>query len=191
MYTSRRSTTGYLGRLLPGPLLAAVTLAAGAARADCPAYLDHELRKLHSSKVVNLCESAAGKPLLIVNTASHCGFTPQFAGLEEIHREYGAQGLAVVGFASDDFRQAAKDEETAAEICYVNYGVTFTMLAPSHVRGDQANPVFTELARQTEAPSWNFNKYVVSRSGEVVAHFGSTTAPDSSALRAAIEGVLD
>ncbi len=188
---TRKSALPSPARLLPGPLLLAVAFGAGAARADCPDYLDHELRKLHSSKVVNLCESAAGKPLLIVNTASHCGFTPQFAGLEEIHREYAAQGLAVVGFASDDFRQAAKDEETAAEICYVNYGVTFTMLAPTQVRGDGANPVFAELARQSEAPGWNFNKYVVDRNGEVVAHFGSTTAPDSSALRTAIEDVLD
>ena len=96
----------------------------------------------------------------------------------------------MVGFASDDFRQEAKDEEKAAEVCYVNYGVTFTMLAPSHVKGAEANPVFRELASQTQAPSWNFNKYVIDGSGKVVGHFGSNTRPDSKVLEAAIESVL-
>jgi len=163
---------------------------AGAARAACPAFLDQELRKLHSQQTVNLCEVARDRPLLIVNTASHCGFTPQFSGLEQLYQDYRDRGLQVVGFASDDFRQAARDEAEAAEICYVNYGVTFTMLAPTHVRGDSANPVFAELARQADAPRWNFNKYVLDRSGNVIAHFGSSTAPDDAGLRAAVESVL-
>ena len=107
-----------------------------------------------------------------------------------MYKKYQEQGLQVIGFASDDFKQAAKDEEEAAEVCYVNYGVTFTMLAPSHVKGDEANPVFAEMAKQTQAPNWNFNKYLVDRSGKVVKHFGSNTTPDSKPLAAAIESVL-
>lgn len=176
--------------MIRNALFMAALLGAGIASADCPAYLDHELRKLHSKDVVNLCQVSAGKPLLIVNTASHCGFTPQFKELEILYQKYRAQGLEVVGFASDDFLQEDKNEEKAAEVCYVNYGVTFTMLAPTHVRGDDANPVFRELAKQTQAPNWNFNKYVVDRTGKVVKHFGSTTDPDSPELELAVQGVL-
>lgn len=185
-------------RRFPSPRTLGVTLVASAgallaaagAAAACPDYLDTELRKLHSKDVVNLCEVSDGRPLLIINTASHCGYTPQFKGLEALYQDYREQGLQVVGFTTDDFRQAAKDEAKAAEVCYVNYGVTFTMLAPTHVRGAEANSVFAELARQSQAPGWNFNKYVVDRSGKVVAHFDSGTRPDSKPLRAAIESVL-
>ena len=162
----------------------------GAAHAACPDYLNQEMRKLHSKEMVNLCEVSAGKPMLIINTASHCGYTKQFKGLEALNKQYGDDGLQVVGFASNDFRQEAKDEEKAAEVCYVNYGVTFTMLAPSHVRGDEANPVFQELARQSKQPDWNFNKYLLDGQGNVVGHFGSNTTPDNAALRSAIESVL-
>mgnify|MGYP001826942061 FL=1 len=158
--------------------------------AACPDYMDHSLRKLHSKEQVNLCAVQDGRPMLIINTASHCGYTKQFKGLEALHQQFGERGLVVVGFASNDFRQEAKDEAKAAEVCYVNYGVTFTMIAPSHVKGDDANPVFQELARQTQAPKWNFNKYLVDGSGKVVQQYGSNTTPDSKVLAEAIESVL-
>ena len=158
--------------------------------AACPEYLDHSMRKLHSKDQINLCEAQAGRPMLIINTASHCGYTSQFKGLEALHQKYGEQGLVVVGFASNDFRQEAKDEAKAAEVCYVNYGVTFTMIAPSHVKGAEGNPVFQALAEQSQPPSWNFNKYLVDRAGNVVQHFGSNTRPNSKVLEAAIESVL-
>ncbi|MGB1141168.1 MAG: glutathione peroxidase [Halioglobus sp.] len=164
--------------------------ASSAAWSACPAYLDHDLRKLHSKDTVNLCEAYEGRPLLIVNTASHCGYTKQFGGLEALNKEYADRGLAVVGFASDDFRQEAKDEAKAADICFKNYGVTFTMIAPSSVKGDEANPVFTELNRQAGKPSWNFNKYLVDSEGNVVQHFGSNTSPDDAELVNAIEELL-
>ena len=160
------------------------------AMADCPAYLDQTLRKLHSQESVNLCQSFAGKPLLIVNTASHCGFTPQFKGLEALHQEYRDEGLVVLGFSSDDFNQEANDEASAAKVCFVNNGVSFTMIAPTHVRGDKANPVFAQLGAVTSAPTWNFNKYLVDKEGNVVEHFGSRVTPESEELRSAIEKIL-
>jgi glutathione peroxidase len=129
--------------------------------------------------------------LLIVNTASHCGFTPQFKGLEALHKKYQSRGLTVIGFPSNDFRQEAKDEAKTADICYVNYGVTFTMLAPSSVTGTDANPVFQELNRRAGEPSWNFNKYLVSADGEVVKHFDSGVTPDSAELTRAVAQLLN
>jgi glutathione peroxidase len=158
--------------------------------AECPAYLDQTVRKLHSSETVNVCKLAAGKPLLIVNTASHCGYTPQFKGLEALHRKYKDRGLVVVGFSSDDFNQEAKDEAEAAEVCFLNNGVTFTMIAPSSVKGRAANPIFKELARQSQEPAWNFNKYVVAADGKVVRYFDSDATPESPAVTQAIESVL-
>ncbi len=171
-------------------LLTALLMLNAPAWAQCPDYLDQTLRKLHSQDSINLCESFAGKPMLIVNTASHCGFTSQFKGLEELHQEYQARGLVVVGFSSNDFNQEARDEAQAAKICFVNNGVSFTMLAPSHVRGEAANPVFRQLSEQTQAPGWNFNKYLVDRDGNVVAHFQSRVDPQSETMRAAIEALL-
>jgi glutathione peroxidase len=168
----------------------AVAAPQAAAPQACPAYLDHEFRKLHSSQTVNICKAFAGKPLLIINTASHCGFTPQFKGLEAAYQKYKGRGLVVVGFASDDFNQEAKDEAEAADTCFLNYGVTFTMLSPQHVKGAEANPVFAELARQTTAPSWNFNKYLVSADGKVLQHLDSKVAPESPQFAEAVETLL-
>ena len=174
--------------LSPAPRLSAVATASAAA--SCPAFLNQEYRKLHSSDSVNLCALVAGKPLLIVNTASHCGFTPQFKGLEATYQKYKSRGLVVVGFSSDDFNQEAKDEAEAATMCFINYGVKFTMLAPQHVKGAEANAVFKELARQTQEPQWNFNKYLVTADGKVAQHFDSQVSPDSKQFNEAIEKLL-
>lgn len=164
--------------------------AGGAAEPSCPALLDHEAHKLHSSQRVDLC-TFSGRPLLLVNTASYCGFTRQFEGLQALYERYADRGLEVIGFPSNDFRQEADDEATTAEVCRVNYGVRFTMLSPSAVSGDDANPVFAEIARQgAELPRWNFHKYVVDGDGRVTASFGSRTEPDAEELRAALEAVL-
>ena len=162
-----------------------------AAAAACPAFLDREFRRLHAAGTVNLCAVAAGRPLLIVNTASHCGYTSQFKGLEALHQKYRERGLVVVGFPSDSFNQESADAAETAEVCYVNYGVKFTMVATSPVKGKDANPVFRELARQSREPGWNFNKYLVTADGRVAQHFDSRVAPDSPELAAAIERVLN
>jgi glutathione peroxidase len=166
-------------------------MAAPALAADgCPAWMNQERRMLHSDKTKNLC-AYSGKPLLIVNTASHCGFTKQFKELEALNKRYQPQGLAVVGFSSNDFHQEATDEEQAAKVCYANFGVSFDMYAPIVVSGDDADPIFKELARQGGGyPRWNFYKYLVDRHGVVVERFSSLTAPDSSSLQEAIDKVL-
>jgi glutathione peroxidase len=173
--------------------LAALLLAACAAPAlatPCPAWLDHDFPKLHSGATVNLCKAFAGRPLLIVNTASFCGYTPQFSGLEALHEKYGPQGLVLVGFPSDDFNQESPDQAKTAQVCYMDYGVKFTMLAPQAVTGPAANPVFRELARQSHEPTWNFNKYLVTPAGKVSGAFGSEVAPQAPELAAAIEALL-
>ena len=168
----------------------ATLLAPVLAYAQCPALLDQQMRPLGKQETVSLCERYAGQPLLIVNTASHCGYTRQFKGLEALNQEFRERGLRVIGFSSDDFRQEAADEAETAKVCYVNYGVTFDMYAQVHVRGADAHPLFRELARQSEAPGWNFYKYLVDREGKVVAAFPSGTAPEDKALHAAIEKLL-
>lgn len=158
--------------------------------AACPEAFQHEFRKLHSNEKVVICDLVENKPTLFVNTASHCGYTPQFSGLEKLYQRYRDQGLVIIGFSSDDFNQEDKDEAKAAGICFKNYGVTFTMIAPTHVKGAQANPVFKALAADSEEPSWNFNKYLVDKHGKLMKHFGSRTKPDSDELTRLIEANL-
>lgn len=180
-----------LKQILMIPALVAGLMGAPAALAEgCPAFLDHEQRKLHSTDTVNLCDLAAGKPMLVVNTASRCGYTGQFGGLEALHKQYSKDGLVVVGFASDDFRQEADSEAEAATVCFKNFGVTFTMIAPGAVTGSAANPVFRAINEQSQPPRWNFTKYVIDRSGTVVESFPSRVRPQDPELIDAVESVL-
>jgi glutathione peroxidase len=158
--------------------------------AQCPKYLNQNIKKLHSEKTLNICEAYAGKPLLIVNTASHCGFTPQFSGLEKLYKQYKNKGLVVLGFASNDFNQEAKTDKEIANVCFINYGVTFDMFAPIKVTGQDAHPLFKALAAQSTQPAWNFNKYLLDAEGKVVKYFDSNVTPDSVAMKQAIEQVL-
>ena len=156
----------------------------------CLPFLDQKIRKLHSKKDIDLCKLTAGKPVLVVNTASNCGFTPQFKSLEALHKKYKEQGLVVLGFPSDDFFQEEDNEKDTADICYINYGVTFTMLTPNSVKGSNAQPVFKHLGDEVGAPRWNFFKYLVSADGTQIKQFNSKVKPDSTEMAKAIERVL-
>ncbi|MBB3169538.1 glutathione peroxidase [Simiduia aestuariiviva] len=171
-------------------LLGTAMFLASTANAACPPFLNHSYRTLHATTEVNLCDAYAGQALLVINTASHCGFSPQFKQLEALYQRYKDRGLAVVGFSSNDFKQENPNEKVSAEICYINYGVTFTMLAPTSIKGPEANPTFTALAALSESPAWNFNKYLVSADGKRVQHFGSFITPDDAVIVEAIEREL-
>ncbi len=153
------------------------------APAHCPPIFQHEMKQLHSSKILNLCDLVQGRPVLLVNTASHCGFTKQFGDLEKIHQQYKDQGLVVIGVSSDSFNQEADDEAAAADVCFKNFGVSFTMLATVPVNGAEAHPFFKEVARQDTAPKWNFYKYLVNRQGQIVDSNSSMTLPSDKALQ--------
>lgn len=167
-----------------------VAVAGFAQAGQCPPLLEGQLPKLRAKESIDLCQRFAGKPLLIVNTASFCGFAPQFKGLEDLYQRYKGSGLEVIGVPSNDFKQEAKSGEETAKVCYVNYGVTFTMTEPQAVRGADAVHLFKVLAQQSNAPKWNFYKYVVDRQGKVIANFSSLTKPDSPELIKAVEQAL-
>ncbi len=158
--------------------------------ASCPDVLNHDMQKLRSRDSVNLCQAYEGKPVLVINTASHCGYTPQFKGLEALYQDYRDKGLAVAGFPSDSFNQEADSAEKTAEICYINYGVTFDMYSEIPVKGTNAHPMFAQLAEAQGAPRWNFTKYLIDRDGNVVAKWDSSTRPEDAELRQAIESAL-
>lgn len=180
--------------LLPSPAGAADKTAAPAAAAApagaCPASLNFTFPRLQDEAPQNLCQYA-GKVVLVVNTASYCGFTPQYEGLEALHAKYNARGLVVLGFPSNDFSQEPGSEKQIADFCYNTYGVKFPMLGKSHVRGSDANPMYALLAKQTgTAPKWNFYKYLIGRDGKVVASYDSRTKPEDKELVAKIESLL-
>ncbi|MBX3637915.1 MAG: glutathione peroxidase [Rubrivivax sp.] len=160
------------------------------ANANCPPLLDHRVPRLQDEAPQHLCQYA-GKVLLVVNTASYCGFTSQFEGLEALNAKYAPRGLVVLGFPSNDFKQEDADAKKTAEVCFNTYGVRFPMFATGPVRGADAQPLFRQLAAATgKQPSWNFNKYLVGRDGQPIAHFGSTTGPTSATMTAAVEKAL-
>lgn len=154
--------------------------------------LDHSYRPLAGKRSVHLGKTYGGKVLLVVNTASKCGFTPQFEALEALHARYRARGFAVLGFPSGDFReQEFTDEKQIREFCTLTYGVKFPMFQKVHVVGDQVTPFYRALAEATgESPQWNFHKYVIGRDGRVAASFGSRVKPDAPEVIAAIEAAL-
>lgn len=135
----------------------------------------------------------AGGPVLVVNTASRCGFTPQFEGLERLYRERRGEGLTVVGFPSADFRQELDGDEEIADFCRLRYGVSFPMMAASAVTGPGANPLFRAIAARPgpagEEPSWNFTKYLLDGRGRLVARFPSSVEPGDPRIAAAIDAL--
>lgn len=164
---------------------------AGAQAHAADGLLDATYRPLAGKKDVNLTREYGGDVLLIVNTASKCGFTPQYEGLEALHAKYKSKGFAVLGFPSGDFKaQEFEDEDKIREFCTLTYGVKFPMFQKVHVVGEQATPLFRQLAKDSQPPKWNFHKYLVGRDGRLIADFGSKTVPNDKALVAAIERAL-
>lgn len=179
------------------PFAAAAMLALGGASvqaaepaASCPALLQHSFPRLQDEKPQSLCQYS-GKVLLVVNTASYCGFTGQYEGLEQLHARYRDKGLVVLGFPSNDFAQESGNNQQIAEFCSNTYGVKFPMFAKSSVTGAQASPFFRQLADATgQKPRWNFYKYLIGRDGKPVASYSSMTSPDSKGLLREVERLL-
>jgi len=158
---------------------------------ECPALLNHNFTNLQDGKPMTLCQYQ-GKVILVVNTASYCGFTSQYDGLEKLYARLKDKGLVVLGFPSNDFgEQEPGSSKEIADFCRLTYGVQFPMVAKSVVKGKQANPFYLQLAEITgSTPRWNFHKYLINRDGTQVLAFGSMTKPDDKALLARIDEFL-
>ncbi|MBC3885677.1 glutathione peroxidase [Undibacterium griseum] len=157
----------------------------------CPAILNHQFNRLQDDAPQNLCQYK-GKVALVVNTASYCGFTSQYEGLEKMYAKYSSKGLVVLGFPSNDFgQQEPGSSKEIADFCFNTYGVKFPMFAKSSVSGKDINPLHAELVKATgTTPKWNFYKYLIDRKGNVVAAYSSLTTPDSKKLVADVEKAL-
>jgi len=175
--------------LIPGVPHAQTTLAAAGA---CPPLLDREFSRLQTGKPESLCQYR-GKVLLIVNTASYCGYTHQYEGLEALYRKYKDRGLVVLGFPSNDFgAQEPGSNQEIAEFCRLTYGVEFPMFEKSSVTSLRTNPLYADLlARTGQAPKWNFHKYLIDRNGNAVGTFASGVEPNDRALLTPLEKLLE
>lgn len=158
--------------------------------ASCSGLLQQSFLRLQDEKPQSLCQYS-GKVVVVVNTASFCGFTSQYEGLEALHAKYKNKGLVVLGFPSNDFAQETGSNKEIADFCTNTFGVKFPMFAKSSVTGKDANPLFKQLAAKTgTSPSWNFYKYVIGRDGQSVTSFNSLTAPGSRTFVKEIEKQL-
>ncbi|MBT9510810.1 MAG: glutathione peroxidase [Acidovorax sp.] len=152
--------------------------------------MQHTFLRLQDEKPQSLCQYS-GKVVLVVNTASFCGFTGQYKGLEELHTRYKDKGLVVLGFPSNDFSQETGSNQQIADFCENTFGVKFPMFAKSSVKGPEASPLFRQLAQLSgTAPRWNFHKYLLGRDGKLVDNYSSLTGPDNKGLVRAIEQQL-
>ena len=170
-------------------LFALLAACAPAMAAQCPALLSHKVADILGERE-DLCEHA-GKVVLVVNTASFCGYTPQYQGLQALHERYRRRGLVILGFPSNDFgKQEPKSNAEIAEFCDRTYAVKFAMFGKTSV-APGASPLFDGLARATgERPQWNFHKYLVARDGRSVASFASQVEPESPRFVAKLEELL-
>ena len=161
-----------------------------AAASACPRVLQHTVLRLQDEKPQNLCQYA-GQVVVVVNTASFCGFTPQYKDLEALHAKYKDRGLVVLGFPSNDFSQEPDSNAKIADFCENTFGVKFPMFVKTTVRGNDALPLFKQLSEQTgTTPKWNFYKYVISRDGKQIKSFSSMTGPQDKSFVQEIEKQL-
>ena len=157
----------------------------------CPQTLNVSLRPLAEPEPVSLCDHYAGKVLLVVNTASRCGFTPQYEGLEALYERYRDQGLVVLGFPSNDFAQEPGSEQDIRSFCELTYDVKFPMFEKIRVTGESAHPLYQTLADQSDGyPQWNFHKYLLDRQGQVVKSLPTHMRPQDPRLIEMIEQLL-
>jgi len=175
-------------------VLALANTSSAIAAPACPALLDRSLPRLQDEKPQNLCQYA-GRVVVVVNTASFCGYTPQYKGLEALQSKYSARGLVVLGFPSNDFgKQESGSNKQIADFCENTFGVKFPMFGKSRVAagaGAELNPLFADLrARTGQSPQWNFHKYVIARDGQTVQSFQSDVEPGSAAFVQTIEKLL-
>lgn len=180
-----------LKRWLGIGLLSIGTLPAAFA-GECPALLNHSFPGLLDDKPMSLCQYA-GKVILVVNTASYCGFTSQYDGLEKLHARLQERGLVVLGFPSNDFgEQEPGNNKEIADFCRLTYGVQFPMVGKTVVKGKQANPFYLKLAEITGSrPKWNFHKYLINRDATKVVAYGSFTKPEDKDLLKQIDTFLN
>ncbi len=159
--------------------------------AQCPTLLRHTVERLQDEKPQNLCQYA-GQVVVVVNTASYCGFTPQYKSLETLYDKYKDKGLVVLGFPSNDFSQEPGNNQKIADFCENTYGVKFPMFSKTTVRGSDASPLFKQLTQASDtAPKWNFYKYLISRDGKQVKSYNSTTDPMDKPFLAEVEKLLN
>ena len=167
------------------------TLAAGPSSPVCSPLLSHTFPRLQDEAPQNLCQYQ-GKVILVVNTASFCGFTSQYESLEKLYAKYKDQGLVVLGFPSNDFgQQEPGTNKEIADFCKNTYDVKFPMFAKSVVSGNNPNPLFKTLIEKTgTTPKWNFYKYLIDRNGNVVEAYGSLSNPSGRAITSQVEKLL-
>tara|TARA_Y200000002_G_C22640655_1_gene646793 strand:+ start:26 stop:613 length:588 start_codon:yes stop_codon:yes gene_type:complete len=157
---------------------------------SCSKLLNVEFPKLQDDEPKSLCDYK-GNVLLVVNTASFCGFTKQYKGLEDLYKKYQDRGLVVLGFPSNDFgNQEPGSNKEIADFCENTYGVKFPMFAKSKVKGPNANKLFLDLAKKSEQPRWNFHKYLIDKNGDFIRSYSSFTSPTSRKLIIDIEKLL-
>ncbi len=190
------STSSFRPVVAAALVIAASTLffgpaqAAAPADAACPALLKQDVLRLQDEKPQSLCQYS-GKVVVVVNTASFCGFTSQYEGLEALHSKYKDKGLVVLGFPSNDFSQETGSNKQIADFCANTFGVKFPMFTKTTVSGKDASPLFQQLsAKSGTTPKWNFYKYVIGRDGQSVVSFNSMAAPDSRQFVKEIEKQL-
>jgi glutathione peroxidase len=161
------------------------------AASNCPAVLQKTFKKLQDESDQSLCQYA-GKVILVVNTASFCGYTSQYEGLEALYAKYSSRGLVILGFPSNDFEQEPGSNKDIADFCYNTYGVKFPMFAKTSVVGKNANPLYVDLAKTTnKRPEWNFHKYLLDRNGKPVDSFASVVSPTDRRFVSEVERLLD
>lgn len=164
---------------------------AGLAQAECPPLLRHTFAALQDNQPRDLCQYQ-GKVILVVNSASYCGYTNQYDALEALYERWQARGLVVLGFPSNDFGgQEPGSNKEIADFCRTTYGIRYPMMAKTEVTGRKANPFYAALARQTGVvPQWNFHKYLIDRTGRQVLSFASGVKPDDPQLLGRIDAFL-